>query len=97
MPKYRDTFRQMISEHESEFAAFKQVHDLYNLDKKTNQQEFNLQGEKIVLIIRDYERLLCSSQERGNKGVFSTRLADMFWKEVKAFFPLIDFVGVEIS
>jgi hypothetical protein len=97
MPKYRDIFRQMIADHEAKFASFKEVHDKYALDSKTWQKEYNQQGAEIVDLIRNYEQKLCMGQEKGNKSVFSSKLADKFWTEVKAFFPLIDFVGAEIK
>lgn len=97
MPKYRDMFRQMLDEHQDEFNSFADVHARYAENKKKWQNEFNTQGAEILEIIRVWEQRLCGKTEKGDKAVFSSRLAEKFWDEVKAFFPLIDFVGVEIE
>ena len=97
MPKYRECFREMISLHEDKFASFKELHDKYDLDQKKWQQDFNEQGKEVVEIIREWEQKLCGKMERGDKAVYSARLAEKFWGEVKAFFPMIDYVVVTIS
>ena len=97
MPKYRDIFRSIMKEHEDLFANFAQVHAAYSDNAKENQAVFNKVGEQVVELLRDGERTLCGKTEKGNNAVFSAKLADKYWKEVKAFFPLIDFVGAKIS
>lgn len=97
MPKFREYFREMIDTHEEEFKEFADVHALYAQDKKKWQDEFNQKGEVVNEIIRTWESRLCGKSERGNNAVFSSRLAEKFRGEVKAFFPLIDFVGVKIK
>ena len=83
----------MIEEHAAEFGRFKGIHDLYSKDKKTHQLAFNDEGKKVVDIIRDYEKRLCNTMEKGNNAQYSARLAEKFWTEVRSMFPLIDFVG----
>jgi hypothetical protein len=97
MPKYRDMFREMITEHEAEFAAFKLLHDKYKDDQMKFQNEYNTQGKKIVEIVREWESRLCGKMERGDKAVYSARLSEKFWDEVRAFFPLVDYVGVRFE
>jgi hypothetical protein len=46
--------------------------------------------------IRFWERKLCSGMEKGNNSVYSNKLADKFWNEVRAYFPNIDQVGLKI-
>ena len=96
MPKYRDYFRRMTDENQEMFAEFAEVHAKYQQDKSEWQSEFNEKGVKVVEVVREWEGRLCGHSEKGDKSVFSARLADKFWGEVKAFFPLIDFVGVEV-
>jgi hypothetical protein len=95
MPKYRQIFRQMLDENEVLFADFKVLHDKYADDQEKWQREYNEQGKPVIKLIQDWERRLCGQMERGNNAVFSSTLADKFWTEVRAFFPMIDFVGVE--
>ena len=85
----------MIDENSRLFNSFMDLHDKYSKNNKKWQGEYNLVGEKVVAIIRDYERKLCRESERGQFGKFSAGLADKFWTLVRADFPKIDFVGVK--
>jgi len=87
----------MISEHEVQFADFKDIHDKYTLDQKKWQDEYNRQGKQIVEIVRRWESKLCGNMEKGENAIFSGRLSEKFWTEVRAFFPMIDYVGATIS
>lgn len=97
MPKYRDYCRDMMSQHEALFSEFAQIHDAYKKNQSQYQEEFNRVGDKVLEIIREWESRLCGKSERGGKAVFSASLADKFNQEIKAFFPLIDMVGVKLS
>lgn len=96
MPRYRDIFREIMNNNEALFADFAEVHQKYQADGKKWQKEFNELGAQMMELLRDGERTLCGKTERGQNAVFSARLADKYWTEVKAFFPLIDFVGVTV-
>lgn len=87
----------MLAEHESEFAEFIKIHDLYRTDKFRHQNEYNTKGKIAMDIILDYEKRLCSHMEKGNNAIFSTKLSEKYWEEVKKIFPLIDFVGAIIA
>jgi hypothetical protein len=95
--KYKAYFKDMIAQNEAVFGRFKGVHNLYQKDKKTHQAVFNDEGKVVVEIIRDWEKRLCGHMEKGNNAVYSARLAEKFWSEVRLMFPLIDFVGAEIK
>ena len=97
MVKYKQIFFEMISKHETEFAKFKDIHDAYVKDPKTNQPLFDAEGEKILTIVKDYEDILCGKTDRGTFAKFSNNLSEKFSDQVRAFFPKIDFVGVKIS
>ena len=97
MSKHQQYYQQMIDENSKEFKQFMDLHDNYVRDPKVHQSEYNLIGEKIISIIRDWERRLCSQSERGQYGKFSAGLADKFWALVRADFSKIDFVGVTTS
>ncbi len=96
MPKYRDYFRQMMEENKEMFEDFAAIHAKYMLDDEKWQEEFNRLGEPIVETMREWEGRLCGTTEKGNNAKYSSRLADKFWEEIKAFFPKIDFVGIEV-
>ena len=97
MPKYRDFFRQMIDQHNEMFTEFKDVHDRYEQDQQKYQDEYNDKGKNIVEIIRKQESLLCGNMEKGENAKYSSRLSEKFWGEVRAFFPMIDYVGAQVS
>ena len=94
--KYKDYFNQMFSENRDLFHQFMVISQQYSVDKSAHQVEFNRLGQTVTEIIRDWERRLCRQMEKGKNSVFSARLADKFWAEVRKFMPLIDLVGVEI-
>lgn len=95
--KYKAYFKQMLEENADLFGRFKGIHELYSKDKKTHQAIFNDEGKVIVEIVRQWEKRLCGHMEKGNNGVYSARLAEKFWAEVRSLFPLIDFVGAEVK
>lgn len=97
MTKYKDYFQQMLEANQSVFTDFKKIHNLFAVDQKTYQSEFNEKGEIIMEIIRDWEKRLCSRMEGGKNGVYSANLSEKFRAEVKKVFPKIDLVGVKLS
>ncbi|MCL4367298.1 hypothetical protein M1563_03985 [Patescibacteria group bacterium] len=94
MTKYQKTFQEMISQNQTLFDQFSQVHQLYIENPKQNQTEFNRIGQAVLEVIRRYENQLCSHSENSGFGKYSTNLASKFQQEVKKSFPKIDWVGV---
>lgn len=93
--KYKHYVEKMLDENKAVFDSFRLTHDNYGLNPQKYQDEFNLQGEKVLEIVREYEQRLCSNQERGMYNVFSGKLADKFQQELKVHFPLIDHIGLK--
>lgn len=87
----------MVKANKALFASFKEVHDKYQKDQETWQNEFNEKGQAVIVVVRDWEKRLCSHMEKGENALYSSSLADKFWAEVRGLLPLIDFVGVQIS
>lgn len=96
-PLYRTILRQLMQEHEASFSAFAKIHDAYQKQGTKHQAAFNDLGAPVMEFLREGERRLCGKTERGTYSAYSATLAEKYWKEVKAFFPLIDFVGAKIS
>lgn len=88
---------EMVETNQEIFNVFMDLHDKYTKDPVKWQNDFNTTGKKIVEIIREWERKLCSHSERGKFAKFSDKLAEKFWSEVRKDFPKIDFVGVTIK
>ncbi len=96
MTKFRQAVEEMVHAHEAEFAEFEKVQALYKQDQTKYQDKFDEVGKPLVRVIEMTESKLCGKMENGGKGKFSATLADKFRAEVKARFPLIDFVGVKV-
>lgn len=77
------------------FNSFDSIHEKYLLDPKKYEDQFHTVGLEVVDIIRFWERKLCAGMERGSNGVYSDKLADKFWGEVRSRYSHIDMVGVK--
>jgi hypothetical protein len=97
MQKYQQVIHALYQEHAQELAEFKQIHDKYALNQDKWQKEFNSKGAVIVELMHGYEKQLCGKSERSGMGMYSSKLAEKFWTEIKTKLPMIDFVGVTIS
>ena len=95
MTKYKQYFQQMMDENQELFSAFQTIHDGYKQDRKTWSQKFHGQGKEVVEIIRDWEQRLCAGMERGNNAVYSSKLSEKFWGEIKQLYSHIELVGVK--
>lgn len=84
----------MYASHQELFDAFSEIHAKYTIDPQRYQEEFNVEGEKILPIIRKYENLLCNTSESSRYGKFSSNLADKFKDEIRKHFSRIDFIGI---
>lgn len=95
MTKSQQYFQDMIEYNKDLFDEFKEIHDKFALDEKKWKKEFNEVGEKVLVVVRKYENLLCSHAEGGKYGKFSDKTADTFWKYIRGAFPKIDFIGIK--
>ena len=86
----------MINQHRDLWNEFISIHDQYQKDK-SNSVRFHQIGQKLLDIIRLYERKLCSPMEKSINSTFSKNVAEKFWQEIKKDLPLIDQVGVIIK
>lgn len=87
----------MIDQNLKLFSSFQTLHDDYVKNPTLWQEKFNLEGVKILEIIREWERKLCQHSERGQFGKYSSSLAEKFWNIVRIDYPKIDFIGVTQS
>lgn len=95
--KYTSIIKEMYSHHADLLADFDKLHTDYESNQKKYQKMFNQMGEKVMDVMRFYERQLCGKSERSGMGVYSSKLAEKFWAEVKKRYSMIDFVGAKIS
>jgi|SRR3989344_4874534 len=97
MTKYKEYFMKMISENKEIFDSFAKLHLDYSLNQDGLQEKYNVEGEKIMEIVHEYEDRLCKNTENGIYNKFSGGLSEKFQGLVRAHFPLIDHVGLIIE
>lgn len=97
MTKYKQYFQEMLSANQTEFAKFKEIHDLFATNRMKYQDEFNRRGGVVMEIIHDWEKRLCSRMEGGQNGRYSANLSEKFKDEIRKVYPKIDLVGVKLS
>ncbi|MCC6711524.1 MAG: hypothetical protein IT416_04220 [Candidatus Pacebacteria bacterium] len=95
--KYKQYFTLMEDQNKQIFADFFRVHQLFELEGAKYEEEFHQTGQKVVDIIRDWDRRLCSAMGRGAFSQYSQKLSEKFWDEARKTFPLIDRVGVRVK
>ena len=97
MRKYQEYYKRMINANKEAFDNFRLIHDKYILDPEKYQENLNVEGEKIMTIVRDWENKLCMQSEKGGYGVFTSKLSEKFMNEVRNDYPKIDSVGIIIK
>lgn len=94
--KYKQYFEEMFAQNRELFLHFKLVHDDFSKDRNSYKEAFDCEGKLVLEIIKDWESRLCGHMEKGSNNVFSGKLADKFWEEIKKYYPLIDYVGIQV-
>jgi hypothetical protein len=97
MTLYKKLITEMYEAHDAEMKSFDAVHANYLTNQKKYQDAYNQAGVAIMEIMHGYEKQLCGKSERSGMGVYSSKLADKFWQEIKKRYPLIEFVGVKLG
>lgn len=97
MTKYKEYVKRMLEGNKELFDSFKLTHDKYALDEEKYQDEFNREGEKIMLVVKEWEGKLCRQSEKAGFSNYTMGLAEKFQGEVKKVFPLIDHVGIIVK
>jgi hypothetical protein len=52
---------------------------------------------RMIASSSDWEQRLCAGMERSKNGVYSMKLADKWWEEIKKRYSHIEMVGVKSS
>lgn len=85
----------MLDNNRKLFDEFARIHSKYQINQEENQEEFNKIGRKVQKVIREWEQKLCGRSEGSGYALFTGKLAEKFWGEVRALYPMIDYVGLE--
>lgn len=96
MTKFQLYYQQMWDSNKEILSQFMTIHDQYKQDRKKYQSQFNEIGKEARRIMEEWDQRLCQQMERGHNGVFSAKVSEKFWTEVKKDFPLVELVGVEV-
>ncbi len=99
MTKFAKYYQQMWDTNTQVLSKFQDAHDAYktNQKDKTLKEEFDSWGKLAREIMEDWDRRLCMQMEKGYNGMFSSKVSEKFWSEIKKDFPLVDLVGVEVT
>lgn len=95
--KYKHFYQLMSEKNADLFQKFLTIHNGFTTDSAKWEMQFHSVGRDVLDVMRDWERRLCSGTEKSNYALYSSKLAEKFWEEVKKDFPLIDQVGVHKS
>jgi hypothetical protein len=96
MTKFREYFQRMIDSNKEAFSDFRKIHDEYALNQDINQEKYNEEGKKILIIIKEWESKLCHQQEK-TYSQYAGKLAEKFMEEVRKEFPMIDYIGIIVK
>ena len=92
--EYNHYFKLMVEQNQKLFSEFEEVLGKYAEPEILSQDEFHDVGRKVVDVVRDWDRRLCSAMGKGQFSKYTELLSEKFWDEVRVIFPLIDQVGV---
>ncbi len=89
----------MWEAHADLLKNFQTIHDEYKSNQRSTsaKKSFDLVGKDARNVMESWDQRLCQQMERGHNGVFSSKVSEKFWLEVKKDFPLIDLVGVTVE
>ena len=97
IPKYKKFYTLMVEQNDNLFRNFDKTHSDFLINPSKFESQFHSLGLEVVDVIRFWERKLCSGMEKSTNGVYSNKLADKFWQEVRNRYSHIDLVGVKSS
>jgi len=96
--KYKQYFEQMLEQEKELFENFRVVHDQYKLNQTALQKKYNVEGEKVVTVIRHWERRCARLWDERVYGQYAQQgFRKSFWDLIREEFDQIDMIGVKIE
>lgn len=97
--KYKKIFEEIWRKNDELFKEFFLLNNEYSDSKKRDSinDKFQDLGGKVQNLLIEGEQDLCRHMEKSNHRVFSSKLADKYWDEVRKYFKYIDMVGVKVK
>jgi len=93
--KYKNYIDLMYNQNQELFEKFVIVHDNFANNPKEHGMQFHKEGQKVIDIMRDWERRLCRNMGKGQFSAYAVKLSEKYWLEIEKKFPLIRKVGVK--
>jgi len=79
------------------FEEFQEVHQAYLKNPEQAKAEFDRVGMKVLDVMRDWERKLCSAMGRTMYGKYAQLVSEKFWDLARQDYEQIDMVGVKVE
>ena len=95
--KYKEYYQKMLDENKILFEQFSIINKKFSFDPSSCEADFHLIGQKVLDIIRDWDRRLCSAMGKGVYSSYSQKLSEKFWDLARVDFDQIDMVGVKVK
>jgi hypothetical protein len=95
--RYKKTLENIWERNKDLFQEFFILNSDY-ADPQTRiflEDKFQEVGTKVKRLLQEGENDLCRHMEKSEHRVFSSKLADKYWDEVRKYFKYIDLVGVK--
>ncbi|MBU0975433.1 MAG: hypothetical protein ABIE03_03850 [Patescibacteria group bacterium] len=97
--KYKRIFEEIWEGNKALFQEFFMLNNDYADARNRNKLEEKFQniGGKVKNLLTDGENELCRAMENTNNRVYSSKVADKYWDEIRKYFKYMDLVGVVSS
>jgi len=94
--RYKEIFEKLWEKNKPLFQEFFVLNNEYSDAGKRQsiEDQFQSIGKKVQSILKEGENDLCGYMEKGSNHVFSSKVADKYWDEIRKYFRYIDQVGV---
>ncbi|MDD3647450.1 MAG: hypothetical protein PHS44_03035 [Candidatus Dojkabacteria bacterium] len=97
--KYKRIFEEIWDSNKELFQEFFMLNNDYAdpANRTKLENKFQEIGGKVKNLLVDGENELCRAMENTDNRVYSSKVADKYWDEVRKYFKFIDLVGVVSS
>ena len=95
--KYKKFYKLMHEKNPQLFEEFKAAHQAYLDNPDKAKPEFDRVGERVLEVMRDWERKLCSAMGRTMYGKYAQQVSEKFWDLARQDYEQIDMVGVKVE
>ncbi len=95
--KYKKFYKLMHEKNPQLFEEFQAIHQSYLKNPERAKAEFDRVGMKVLDVMRDWERRLCSVMGRTAFSKYAQQVSEKFWDLARQDYEQIDMVGVKVE